>query len=463
MPLASDALAIARAGIRAVDPERAVRANLWLRGDRLTVGGRRIGLSVGERVAVVAIGKAASRMATAAAGALRSRRGDTIVVDRSGDPKPRISAQVLQGDHPVPRSESFSAGTAMLEFVRRRPPNALTLFLLSGGGSALLEAPAPGLAPHSVSLVTELLLESGAPIQEMNIVRRHLSRLKGGGLVAAMDRPRTATLAVSDVVGDTPWDIASGPTVPDPSTFREALDALGRWKLARVVPTDVRSHLERGSRGEIPETPKPHDPRWAGSTFHLIASNRTARVGAAREARRRGYRATLVDGALTGDTQSVAVGQGCRLVALARRRSTKTGALAVVSGGETTVTLRPKSGKGGRNQEFALTVARAIEGVPDVVFLSIGTDGIDGPTDAAGARVDGSTWTRLRRFEPDPESVLADHRTYPALDRLGALLRTGPTGTNVTDLHVGLVGRVTHGRAGSSPIRGARASPRRST
>ena len=435
MTLVSDARVIARAGIRAVDPAQAVR-RCFVRTD----GGYRVGrstLPVGAdgQLRIVAIGKAAAAMGDAA---YRIGRDGPVgvAVTPQGYPVPRSDLRVVFGDHPVPRARSFRAGLALLEFVDEGRPQDAVLFLLSGGGSAVAELPAGSLRDPDLTRTTEILLASGAPIGKMNALRRHISRLKGGQLARAGCAGSFATIALSDVVGDVPSDIASGPTVPDPSTFREALDVVRTYGIGTKLPDRVLRYLEEGRRGLHPETPKPGDRRFRHAPFILAATNRTALSAAAGEARRRRYETRIIPGPLVGETQPVAEEFARRLLTGAER--SRAHRFALLAGGETTVTLGRHPGLGGRNQEFALATASTMDG-RDAMVLSIGTDGIDGPTDAAGGWTDGGTLRRARWHSIDLARVLRSHSSYEALQSLGGLVRTGPTGTNVMDLHVGLV------------------------
>jgi glycerate 2-kinase len=458
MTLASDARAIARAGIRAVDPGRAVgRAFLRAPGG-FRVGRHRLRVGPGGSVHLVAVGKAAAAMVDAAARVV-GRPVHGIAITPHGYPAPSSDVPALFGDHPVPRASSFRAGTALLEYVRGTLPNDAVVFLVSGGGSAVAEVPVPSLTPGDVRGTTEVLLSSGAPIGSMNAIRRHLSRLKGGRLARATTAGRIATMAISDVVGDPPADIASGPTVGDPTTFQEALRVARDYQLERRLPPRVVRHLAAGARGARPETPKPSEPLFRSSPFVLVATNRVALEGAAEEARRRAYATRILSHRVVGETQPVARAFARRLVRERPRPGAKP--VALLSGGETTVTLGPHPGRGGRNQEFALAAAPVLAGT-DALVLSAGTDGIDGPTDAAGGWTDGGTPGVARRRGVDVEAALQRHAAYDALDRLGSLLRTGSTGTNVMDLHVGLARPgVSRGREGSSPRGGAPSSRRR--
>ncbi|MGD0249552.1 MAG: DUF4147 domain-containing protein [Thermoplasmata archaeon] len=455
MTLVSDALAIAKSGIRAADPAAAVRREFRRVPGGFRVGDRAVGADGEGTLHLVSLGKAAGAMADAAA-RIVGLRAQGIAITPHGYPPPSSSIPVVFGDHPVPRNASFRAGAYLLEYVRDTRPADVVVFLLSGGGSAVAEVPADSLSRGDLTRTTEQLLSSGAPIGSMNAIRRHLSAVKGGRLARATSAGRFATVAVSDVVGDPPTDIASGPTVGDPTTYADAIDAARRYHLWGRLPPRVVRHLEAGARGEITETPKPRDPRFRGAGFVLGATNRTALKAAAQEARSRGYDTRVLSSRSTGETQPVARAFAGRLVRAGGTRPT-----ALLSGGETTVTLGPRPGRGGRNQEFALAAASELAGA-NALVLSLGTDGVDGPTDAAGGWTDGATLERARRRGISLEVALRRHAAYDALARLGSLVRTGPTGTNVMDLHVGLLQPpVTPGTAGSSRPGGAPSSRRR--
>ena len=457
MTLESDALAIARAGIRSADPARSVARWFRRRPGGFRVGRTFLPVPRDARLHVLAIGKAAGAMADAAA-RIGGRELDGLVVTPRGYPGPRCDLPVRYGRHPVPGPESLAAGRALLAHVRSTRPDDAVLFLISGGGSAVAESPEAPLSLGEVARATEVLLASGAPIGEMNALRRHLSEIKGGRLLQATVARRRATIAISDVVGDAPENIASGPTVPDPTTFAQAEAVIRRYALGRALPAGVVRWVRDGARGRHPETPKPGDPAFRGVPFALAATNRTAVAAAAAAARERGYRVRILARPIVGETRPAAE-RFARQLNSSRKRA---GRSACIGGGETTVTLGPRPGRGGRNQEFALAAARPIEGRARSLVLSIGTDGIDGPTDAAGGWVDDHTARRAREVGIDLERVLRRHAAYDALVRLGALVRTGPTGTNVTDLHVGLSApAISRGTGRSSPRSAAPSSRRR--
>jgi glycerate 2-kinase len=339
----------------------------------------------------------------------------------------------IAAGHPTPNAASEHAGRRALEIARSTEDGDLLLVLLSGGASALMAAPAAGLSIADKSATTSRLLEAGADIHAVNTVRKHLSAVKGGWLAAAAAGP-SLTLAISDVVGDDPSVIASGPTVSDATTFEQALAVLEEFGGARAYPAAVVRHLEAGTRGAILETPKPGDERLARATTTVIGGRRNAMAGAAQEAESRGYHVLEIDDAVVGDARTTA---RSHVRAVLARASTVGRPICIISSGETTVRVTGR-GRGGRNQEFALASAALIHEASSAAALaSIGTDGVDGPTDAAGAIVDSTTLTRAEQLGvPSPARYLDDNDSYTFFTRLGDLVKTGPTGTNVGDLQV---------------------------
>ena len=317
---------------------------------------------------------------------------------------------------------------------RAAGPNDVVICLISGGASALLPLPAAGITLEAKQKTTRLMLACGANIHEMNTVRKHLSAIKGGGLARLAAPARVIGLILSDVIGDDLDVIGSGPTAPDHSTFSDALAVIDRFQLRGRIPSSVRKHLEAGARGEVEDTPK----RLDNVTNVIVGSNRLAIDAAAREARRLGYRTLVLSTLIEGETRDVA-----RMHAAIAREVRASGnpvkpPACILSGGETTVTLRGE-GLGGRNQEFALAAAIDLDGAEDTVLLSGGTDGTDGPTDAAGGIIDGTVLARARSEGLNAREALAANDSYHFLERLEALLKTGPTNTNVMDLHIVLV------------------------
>lgn len=392
----------------------------------------------GELV-VIAAGKAAGGMLRGfSAAGLQATRGMVATTHWRDDVPPDI--ELYLAGHPVPTAESAAAGARALQLARGLPAAGHLIVLLSGGASALLAAPAPGLRLDEKMDTTRALLAAGAPIHDLNAVRKHLSAVKGGRLAAAA-RAACDTFAISDVVGpveDDPSVIGSGPTMPDESTYADALGTLERLGVLERVPAAARLVLEEGRGGHRPETPKPGDPRLSRARFSLIGSRRGAMEAARREGERRGYTVAVLDEPVVGEARDAAAAHGARVRALAERLPRP---CCIVSSGETTVRVTG-TGKGGRNQEFALALAHVLSGDSrSVVAASVGTDGIDGPTDAAGALADETTIDRAARAGLGaPEAFLENNDAYRFFDPLGDLLRTGPTDTNVGDLQVMLFG-----------------------
>jgi hydroxypyruvate reductase len=382
---------------------------------------------------LIAAGKAAPAMARAAFEVLGSRIGSGLVVGVESTSLPP-SLEGIVGGHPMPSPASEEAGKRALAIAGSAGADEELLVLLSGGASALMAAPAEGLTLDDKRRTTDALLRGGADIHALNTVRKHLSRIKGGQL-AARAPGRCRTLAISDVVGDDLSFIASGPTVPDPTTFEDALEVLRQFGGVDAYPPQVVAHLTRGVTGKLPETPKPGDLRLARATSAVIGGRRDAMSGAVEFARTLGYHVVVLDAPVVGEARMAAESH-VRDVEVAARAAERP--VCVVSSGETTVRVRG-SGRGGRNQEFALAAVDLVASLGTVVAASIGTDGIDGPTDAAGAVVDATTRSRAQASGLDPADFLRDNNAYAFFAALGDLIHTGPTGTNVGDLQVFLI------------------------
>ena len=383
-------------------------------------------------VDVLAAGKAAGVMLTSFAGLVGVPVRRMLGIGLARPDVLPAGAEWHTGGHPLPTDGSVTAARRALDIARTASADDLLVVLLSGGGSALMALPADGVTLAEKQETARALMERGADIYELNTVRKHLSAIKGGQLAAA-SRCALLTLAISDVVGDDLSVIASGPTVPDDSTFGDALSILDRRGGRSSYPDAIVERLQRGVSGALTETPKRGDSRLAHSTARVIGRQRGALEGAQQEAGKRGYHVCVIGEPVTGEAREAAVAHVRRVAHQAESRPRP---LCVISSGETTVTVRGR-GKGGRNQEFALALAMLIGEVGEhVAAASIGTDGIDGPTDAAGAVVDGSTLARARAARLSPEAFLNDNNTYVFFDQLDDLIRTGPTATNVGDLQV---------------------------
>jgi len=427
-----DADRLMQAALKAVDPAAAVHRHVHREGDALVVAGRRYDLRDYEHIYVVGFGKAAALMTAAVAEILGERLTEGVIVTKYGHGS--ISTVHTQGPialieagHPMPDENSVRGAQAVADLVQRAGERDLVLCTISGGGSAVLTLPVPGLSLADLQALTDALLRSGATIQELNTVRKHWSRVKGGNLARLAAPATLVTLVLSDVVGDPLDVIASGPTVPDPATVADAQAVLERHniRLARPVP--------------FQETPKPGDPAFERVQNVIVGSNRLAALAAVEQARQLGYATLLLGTYVEGEAREV----GKVAAALAKGVRAHGDPLAppacLVWGGETTVTVRGQ-GKGGRNQELALAAALALEGWPAVLLMALATDGTDGPTDAAGAVVTGETAARAREPGLDPWASLGANDSYTFFDALGDLIRTGPTGTNVNDLLFILVG-----------------------
>ena len=373
-------------------------------------------------------------MAAAAAQRLGSRIRAGLVISAAEALCPH-GFESMVGGHPLPTAASEEAGRQALAMADSLAADETLLVLISGGASALMAVPAHGVTLDDKRATTERLLRAGADIHALNTVRKHLSAIKGGWL-AARTRGTCRALAISDVVGDDLSVIASGPTVGDASCFQDALDVLDRFGGAAAYPPAVVGRLQTGARGPggaVPETPKPDDPRLAETTTTIIGSRQDAMIGAATEAAALGYHLLRLDEPVVGDARTTAVSY---LRAVLARADAVGRPACIISSGETTVHVTG-GGKGGRNQEFALAAAEPLARLgADGVMASVGTDGIDGPTDAAGAVADRTTIERARAAGLSPDRHLSDNNAYAFFDALGDLIHTGPTGTNVGDLQV---------------------------
>jgi len=433
------------AAISAVDPAAAVRRAVRRRGDLLRIGRRTYRLSRIRRIFIVGAGKASAPMAAALEEILGARISGGLVSVKDGHTAPLRRVELMEAGHPLPDARGRLAAERILQTAREAEAGDLVLCVISGGGSALLPAPAGGLSLDDKIAVTDALLRSGAPIQDVNAVRKHLSQLKGGRLAQAAHPAALAVLVLSDVIGNPLDAIASGPAAPDPTTFADALAIVERYGITATMPAAALDHLRRGAAGGIPETPKPGDPVFARVHTVIIGSNEHAARAAAAAARREGFRALLLTTSLDGEAREAG-----RLVASIARGVQDAGIpvpppACIVAGGETTVTVRGQ-GKGGRCQEFALAAALSIGGRRTLLIAGVGTDGTDGPTDAAGALATGWTLARAAAAGLDPRASLADNDAYPFFHDLGDLVVTGPTRTNVNDLYLALIGRPHLGR-----------------
>ncbi len=458
-PLGEAAARILDAALQAVDPDAAVRQALTYdpqQGTLRVAGAPGAGagspaptpavtltLTPPGRVWLVAVGKAAYPMARAAREVLDDRLRGGVVLTKEGYAGPPLPPlEVREAGHPVPDARGVAAAEAIARLLAQTRPDDLVLLLISGGGSALLVSPAPGLTLDDLQRTTDLLLVSGAPIIEVNAVRKHLERLKGGQL-ARLAAPATVVgLVLSDVLGDPLDAIASGPAVPDPTTFADAWAVLRRYGLTERVPPAVRRHLQAGLQGQVPETPKPGDPLFDRVHHIVVGSVRVAAEAAQATAQRLGFHTAIATTALQGEAREVGRVLAAVLGEMAHHNRPLPRPACLLWGGEATVTLGAgPHGRGGRNQELALAAVEPLAGVPAALLVTFATDGTDGPTDAAGAVVDGETLARARALGLDPRAALSRHDAYAFFAALDALLRPGPTQTNVNDLVLLLTGQ----------------------
>jgi hydroxypyruvate reductase len=438
--LRRQAPAIFRAALAAADPSAAILRHVRV-GDGVLLAGRvRYPLRGIRKIHVVGAGKAGAAMAQAIERLKLPavQRGASLVNVKYGHLAKLRWIELNECGHPVPDERGVRGAERIAEIATAAGADDLIICLISGGASALLPLPAPPVTLEEKQAVTRLLLASGATIHEINAVRKHISRIKGGQLAGMAYPARVLALMLSDVIGDDLDVIGSGMTAPDASTFASAKAVLEKYAILDRAPAHVRERLEAGARGEVRETPKRDDPAFARVRNLIVGSNRLAVDAAAAHARQLGFHTMVLSTQIEGENREIARMHAAiaKEIALYGRPLRRPACL--ISGGETTVTLRG-NGLGGRNQEFALAAALGIAGMKATVVLSGGTDGTDGPTDAAGAIADGYTLAR----GPDAEQYLAANDSYHYFEKLGDLLITGPTNTNVMDVHIVLVGAQT--------------------
>ena len=434
--LRRDASAIFRAGVAAVHAGEAVRSHLFLKSGVLKIGDKGFTLGEYDRIFLIGVGKAAAAMSAAVVYVLDGRLTHGILVTKHGHAEMEIAGvEIIEAGHPIPDEAGIQAAASIANLLRELNARDLLLVAVSGGASALLPSPKPPITLRAKQKTTDLLLRAGANIGEVNAVRKHLSLLKGGQLASLAYPATVVALLLSDVMGDTLEIIGSGLTAPDGSTFADALAVLRKYSIEKRVPSAVLRHLELGAEGLIPETPKKGDPLFANVHNVVVGSNRIALQAAANEAKRLGYRTLILSSTIQGETREAAGMHAQILREVICSGHPISRPACILSGGETTVTVRGH-GKGGRNQEFALAAALEIAGLENALVFSGGTDGSDGPTDAAGAVATGETIERAEGKGLRAPGYLANNDSYAFFEALGDLVKTGPTGTNVMDLHL---------------------------
>lgn len=421
--------------LNTVNPKQAVLNNVKRRGNLLVIGRYNFALTGYRNIYVLGGGKASGLMAEAIEEILGDKITSGVINVLKGTEKMVKTKKIkINGaTHPIPGEEGVSSTKAMLEIARKAGKDDLIIVLISGGGSALMPCPADPVTLEDKKMVTNLLLKCGATINEINVVRKHLSEFKGGRLAKTAYPATLVSLIISDVVGDPLDTIASGPTVPDSSTFQDAYNVLKKYNLLNKIPENIKKRIQLGLSGKIEETPKPGDKIFRNVHNILIASNRTACIAAVKKARELGINSTLLSTYIEGEARYV----GAVLAGLAKEIHNYDTPIkkpaVIVCGGETTVTV-VGNGKGGRNQELALGSALKISGLNGIVIASVGTDGKDGTSDAAGAIVDGQTLKRAQKLSLDATKYLANNNSYMFFKKLGDAVFTGTTGTNVNDL-----------------------------
>jgi glycerate 2-kinase len=429
---------ILTAGLDAVDPEQAVRRYVKREKETLLVGGASYSLNSYGRIILAGAGKGTAPMVKA----LEDILGDIVtggwIIVKYGYGLPLQRTHVVEAGHPIPDEAGLRGAEELLRQLGQCTEEDLVICAFSGGGSALLPAPVHPFTLEQKQACTRLLLECGASIDEINAIRKHLSRIKGGQLAKEAYPATVISLLLSDVVGDRLDVIASGPTVPDGSTYGDCLGILERYDLVERLPKGLVEHFRRGAAGDAPETPKQGDPLFSRVQNFIVGNNRDCLLAARDKAASLGYHTLVLSSQIEGEAREVA-----QVLAAVGKEVNQAGTpiaapACILAGGETTVTIHGK-GKGGRNQELALACAIAIDGWEGISMFSAGTDGTDGPTDAAGAMVDGTTCGRARELNLDPHAFLLENDSYSLFESLGDLIKTGPTRTNVMDIMCVLV------------------------
>ncbi len=438
--LKSQAQSIFMAGIKAVDPADCVHTCLHMDRDRLQIKDSTIFLNRINRLIVVGMGKASAAMAAAVESLLREKIDDGLIITKYGHKVPLRHCRVVEAAHPVPDAQGVAAADALINLVSTAGPDDVVLCLISGGGSALSPAPIQGLSLEDKQAVTRLLLACGATIQEINTIRKHLSRLKGGGLCRLAPKARVVSLTLSDVIGDDLDIIASGATVPDTGTFKDCMQIVQTYNLLSQLPHAVRNHLQQGCSGRIQETPKPGDAVFENTANHIVGSLSQALGAAEEKARSLGFQSLILTSTLNGEAREAGKFVSSMGREVRSRHRPICPPACILTGGETTVTIQG-TGLGGRNMELALSAVMELSGLESTVLLSAGTDGTDGPTDAAGAFASGTSRMRAEQKGISPAAYLAANDSYHFFQQLDDLLITGPTGTNVMDMQILLVGK----------------------
>lgn len=437
--LRDDARAIFDAGLKAADPIVAINNHVSRSGDELHVQGHTYDLNSFDNIYVVGMGKASASMAKAVEDIIGGKLAGGIVNVKYGHSVELERIKINEAAHPVPDNAGLEGSKEIIELLKTTGENDLVICLISGGGSALLPLPTGNITLEDKQLVTQSLLDCGANIHEINSVRKHISSVKGGRLAALVYPSTLISLILSDVIGDDLDVIASGPTVPDTHTFHDCRNIISKYKLNERIPERVIQYIETGCEGGIEDTPKDESPIFERTQNVIVGSNIIAVTAAKEKAQELGYNTLILSTFIHGETEEVAKVHTAIAKEIISSGNPVPKPACIISGGETTVTIEGK-GLGGRNQEFVLAAAIDISGLDNVVVLSGGTDGTDGPTDAAGAVADGDTISRADKLGQGAYDYLCENNSYNYFEPLDDLLITGPTNTNVMDLRIIIVG-----------------------
>ncbi len=431
-----------KCALDAVEPYKSVCSSLKLKNGILSAGNSKNNIfkkpiNEFENIFLVGCGKAVSPMADAVYSVCGQFIRDGLLVTKYGHSsgKSLSNISIIEAGHPVPDQNGVAGAQKTKEMLRRATKNDLVIALISGGGSVLWPLPAEGISLHELKVINQLLLESGASIHEINTIRKHISQLQGGNAAAIAYPATTIVLMISDVIGDDPGTIGSGPFFQDPTTFADALLIVKKYQLLNRIPKAVVGLLSDGASGKLPETRKKNDDCFNNAHSYIICTNAIALKTIHKVASKLGYESVLVEKPLQGEVKEAARNY-YNLINDIRTKRKNNKPLCIISGGETTVTLGNNYGHGGRNQEFALAAAFYIEGQNDISILSCGTDGTDGPTDVAGAIVDGSFIAKCQGLNLDAKKYLSHHDSYSLFEITGNHVKTGPTLTNVMDVQI---------------------------
>ncbi len=440
MSLKRDAESIFYAGVKAVDPFEAVKRYVRRKEDVLTIAGQRYFLNKLNRVLIVGFGKAGFPMARAMEDILGNRISQGIVVVKEGYGGVLKRVKIVESSHPIPGEAGLRAGKEIVFLLEQVEENDLVICLISGGGSAILPAPVEGISLKEKQKVTQLLLECGASIEEINTIRKHISLIKGGQLARLSFPAHLHSLILSDVVEDRLDTIASGPTTPDNTIYRDCWEIIKKYNLKSQLPASVVIHLQKGLEGKIKETPKLKDLIFNKVNNLIIGSNILALKSAKKKAQNLGYNTLILSSCIQGETREVAKFEVAVAKEIIRSSNPLSSPACILSGGETTVKVKGK-GKGGRCQELVLAACTEMKKLENILFLCAGTDGTDGPTDAAGAFASSTTWVQAQTAGLSPVEFLENNDSYTFFKKIGDLFVTSPTNTNVMDLHIILIKR----------------------